>query len=137
MLNENGVKTIVIISSPKADAEREYFETHGFTVRYLNFEDGHPPPKEVLDSWVEIIVSSFPRNFKGKKAEGENKAIGVHCVAGMGRAPVLVGIGLIELGLKYTEAVQLIRSRRKGAINMQQLEYLKKYKPRSDSCVIM
>lgn len=33
----------------------------------------------------------------------------VHCVAGLGRAPVMVAIALIELGMKYEEAVETIR----------------------------
>ena len=52
----------------------------------------------------------------------------VHCVAGLGRAPVLVAIALMERGLKYEEAVDLIRQRRQGALNMKQLQYLHSYK---------
>lgn len=36
-------------------------------------------------------------------------AVAVHCVAGLGRAPVMVAIALIELGMKYEEAVETIR----------------------------
>ena len=45
------------------------------------------------------------------------------------RAPVLVALALIESGMKYEDAVQFIRKRRRGAINSKQLEYLEKYKP--------
>ncbi|KAI7691004.1 Protein tyrosine phosphatase type IVA 3 [Sarcoptes scabiei] len=56
--------------------------------------------------------------------------IAVHCVAGLGRAPVLVAIALIEAGLKYEDAVEMIRAARRGAINAKQLDYLSEYKPK-------
>jgi len=57
--------------------------------------------------------------------------IGVHCVTGLGRAPVLVATALIELGMKYEDAVEMIRKKRRGAINAKQLEFLAKYKKRN------
>ena len=47
------------------------------------------------------------------------------------RAPVLVALALIELGMKYEDAVELIRRKRRGAINAKQLSYLEKYRPKS------
>lgn len=37
--------------------------------------------------------------------------IAVHCVAGLGRAPVLVAIALIEAGMKFEDAVEMIRGK--------------------------
>ena len=44
------------------------------------------------------------------------------------RAPVLVAIALIEIGMEKVNAIQLIRMKRKGAINMQQYTSFMKYK---------
>lgn len=46
------------------------------------------------------------------------------------RAPVLVALALIELGMKYEDAIEEIRTKRRGAINKKQLEYLASYKPK-------
>ncbi len=51
-------------------------------------------------------------------------------MAGLGRAPVLVALALIELGMKFEDAVELIRTRRRGAINANQLAFLASYKPK-------
>lgn len=56
---------------------------------------------QVVDEWFELLKKRF-------KEEPE-ACVAVHCVAGLGRAPVLVALALIELGLKYEDAVELIR----------------------------
>jgi protein tyrosine phosphatase type 4A len=59
-------------------------------------------------------------------------------VAGLGRAPVLVAMALIEAGMAPLDSVIYIRERRRGAINARQLKYLEAYKKRSreKSCII-
>ena len=49
----------------------------------------------------------------------------------MGRAPVLVGVALIEFGMDNELAIKKIRSERPGALNHPQTEFLLKYTPKS------
>jgi protein tyrosine phosphatase type 4A len=54
----------------------------------------------------------------------------VHCVAGLGRAPALVAIALIELlDMQPLDAVEYIRRKRRGSFNKPQIAYLDTYKP--------
>ncbi|KMQ91716.1 fun14 domain-containing protein 2 [Lasius niger] len=78
---------------------------------------------KVVDEWFELLKNRF--------RESPDACVAVHCVAGLGRAPVLVAIALIELGLKFEDAVALIREKRRGAINAKQLTFLEKYRPKS------
>jgi len=52
---------------------------------------------------------------------------------------VLVAIALIEQGLQPIEAIEKIRKKRRGAINVKQISFLEKYKPRKKGgpCVVM
>jgi protein tyrosine phosphatase type 4A len=81
---------------------------------------GTPPPQSVIKNWVSLLSHRFQ--------EEPNACVAVHCVAGLGRAPVLVAIALIEAGMKYEDAVEMIREARRGAINAKQLQYLSEYK---------
>ena len=77
---------------------------------------------QIVQRWLELLMSEFKENPDGARC------VGVHCVTGLGRAPVLVAVALIELGMKYEDAIELIRKKRRGAINTRQLEFLGKYK---------
>jgi len=99
------------------------------------FPDGEAPPDAVITDWLNLVKNSF----EGKTT---NETIAVHCVAGLGRAPVLVSIVLIEQGMAALDSVQFIRNKRRGAINSKQLAYLEKYKPRSKTptkkcCIVL
>ncbi|CAD5229589.1 unnamed protein product [Bursaphelenchus okinawaensis] len=93
----------------------------GVSVQDWEFVDGQPPPATVIDKWLNLCLEKFSGNA------GE-ECIAVHCVAGLGRAPVLVGIALLEAGMKCDDAVFLIRSQRRGALNERQLSFLQQYK---------
>lgn len=94
----------------------------GVQVEDWQFVDGQPPPNDVIDKWLKLCMDTFADNRHNEHS------IAVHCVAGLGRAPVLVGIALLEAGMKCDDAVFLIRSQRRGALNETQLSFLKQYK---------
>ena len=88
-----------------------------------SFPDGKAPSDDIISQWLEIVQLE---NRRG------HRPVAVHCVAGLGRAPVLVAIALIELSnLDPLKAIQLIRKVRRGAINQKQYQYLKTYVKKS------
>jgi len=121
-LNKNKVKEVVRVCSPTYDAHR--LEDLGIQVNDWSYADGQVPPREVLNKWLDLVKS----NLKDKP---DTSCIAVHCVAGLGRAPLLVAIALMELGMKYDDAVELIRTKRRGALNQKQMEFLEHYQPKS------
>jgi len=105
----------------------------GIKVLDLPFPDGDPPPDSVRDRWMQLVDEEF-------KDPSVDKCIAVHCVAGLGRAPALVAIALIEAGMDPLESISFIRKKRRGAINARQITYIEKYKrrnPASGCCVIL
>ncbi|XP_042911360.1 PRL-1 phosphatase isoform X2 [Parasteatoda tepidariorum] len=120
-LRKRNVKDVVRVCEPTYSTE--LLETEGIRVLDWAFDDGFPPPAKIVDDWFDLLRTRF-RDYP-------DSFIAVHCVAGLGRAPVLVALALIELGMKYEDAVELIRQKRRGAINAKQLQYLEKYRPKS------
>lgn len=90
--------------------------------------EGTPPPPKIINDWLSLIIERFKdQQASGGSGESRNNStaggggasrspdhsskpcIAVHCVAGLGRAPVLVAVALIEAGMKYEDAVDMIR----------------------------
>eukprot|EP00347_Sterkiella_histriomuscorum_P021792 403332751 len=72
------------------------------------------------------------------KSTGKNQAkkpirIAIHCLAGLGRAPVLVAVALINYGATPEEAISIIRKDRPGAINHSQAQFILKYKKKHNT----
>jgi protein tyrosine phosphatase type 4A len=109
----------------------------GITLHEMAYEDGHSPSEEILKMWLDLVEerffgSSATAATTGSAAGTKNEnTIAVHCVAGLGRAPVLVAIALMEFEkMDAVDAVMMIRKGRRGAINEKQLQYLEGYKCR-------
>ena len=66
-------------------------------------------------------------DFLGK-TEDQPVRIGVHCVAGLGRAPFLVAIAMVHNGCKPMNAIEIIRKNRPGSLNLIQATFLMDYK---------
>lgn len=90
----------------------------------MPFRDGAPPPEGVVKKWLAIVDE-----YMGSE-NPESATIAVHCVAGLGRAPVMVAIALIEQGMKPLDAIEFIRKHRRNAFNSRQIEFVDEYKRR-------
>lgn len=117
-LRKHEAKDVVRVCEPSYGTEA--LKSQGISVFDWEFSDGSFPPQEILNKWFDLLQERF-KNEPGS-------CIAVHCVAGLGRAPVLVALALMEAGMKYEEAVEEIRQHRRGAINQKQLGFLEKYK---------
>nr|CAB3265272.1 protein tyrosine phosphatase type IVA 3 [Phallusia mammillata] len=120
ILIQYGADTVVRVCESTYD--KEPLAAKGIQVIDWAFDDGAAPPREVVDDWLKLLKAHYK--------ESPDNCIAVHCVAGLGRAPVLVALALMESGMRYEDAVELIRQKRRGAINSKQLQYLEKYRPK-------
>ena len=152
-LKRYGVTDLVRVCDPTYARER--VEEQGISVHEMLFPDGDAPSDSVVSAWMSLVDSRFGHPTTttatttavattggGNSEEALNKdpaTIAVHCVAGLGRAPALVAIALIEAGMSPLDAVAFLRERRRGAINNKQLRYLESYRrrSRSDRCLLM
>ena len=96
----------------------------GMTLHELEYADGTSPSKELIVKWLQLVEKTFY-----SPESDSSHCIAVHCVAGLGRAPQMVALALVEFAnMDPVEAVSFIRQRRRGAINEKQLLYLEGYK---------
>merc|ERR1712129_214020 len=70
-------------------------------VKDLPFPDGHPPSDDIITQWLEVVNDENCRR---------NRPVSVHCVAGLGRAPVLVAIAVIASFYKQLSFIFFIFS---------------------------
>lgn len=119
---KHNVVSIVRISEPSYS--KAEVEAAGISLHEMYYPDGSSPPLDVITRWVQVLTDTFD----GANVTEQKPCIALHCVAGLGRAPVLAAIALIEYGMDAISAVTFIRERRRGAINALQLNYLESYK---------
>ncbi|PVU99986.1 hypothetical protein BB559_000247 [Furculomyces boomerangus] len=96
----------------------------GISVHNFPFKDGDVPSQTIVNSWLQLVNQRDAESAKKILELPVPTTIAVHCVAGLGRAPVLVAIALIEQGTDPVDAIELIRRKRRGAFNNKQITHL-------------
>ncbi|KAI9350742.1 protein-tyrosine phosphatase-like protein, partial [Obelidium mucronatum] len=125
-LQLRNVKCIVRVCEPTYD--KAIAEKMGIQVYDWPFSDGTCPPQEVILNFLKLCEEKFTVKDTTDAMVWNSLSLlfffGIHCIAGLGRAPVLVAIALIESGMVPLEAIEYVRKQRRGAFNSVQLAYL-------------
>jgi len=117
-----GVTDVVRTCEPTYSPE--LFEKMGIKVHEMTFPDGAAPPEDLILKWNGLICQRYR-----PKDPADTGVVAVHCVAGLGRAPVMAVVALIEMtSIDPLDAVDKIRETQKGAINARQLKFIQSYK---------
>ncbi|KAF9979944.1 Protein tyrosine phosphatase type IVA 1, partial [Modicella reniformis] len=113
-------------------------QTENILVHDWPFRDGAVPPTNIIKNWLQLVDNRIVRRLhqqrsasppiSEEKDEPQVPTIAVHCVAGLGRAPILVAIAMVELGMANLDTVEFIRSHRRGCFNRTQIQYIDGYK---------
>ena len=125
-MQKHGVSAVVRVC--ECTYQGDALQAAGISLYEMEYPDGHSPPDDIIERWLQLVDKTF---FSGASGETSKACLAVHCVAGLGRAPVMVALALIEFAnMDAVEAVQMIRKNRRGAVNEKQLLYLEEYKRR-------
>ncbi|KAJ3064558.1 Protein tyrosine phosphatase type IVA 2, partial [Quaeritorhiza haematococci] len=144
-MQSRGVTDVVRVCEPTYP--KVPLEDNGIQVHDWPFKDGGIPPNQIVLQFLGLCEERFggiispaaptaaaatatatsasPEGSPdGKAKEANGPVIAVHCVAGLGRAPVLVALALIEAGMSPLDTIEFVRRRRRGAFNSVQLSFL-------------
>jgi protein tyrosine phosphatase type 4A len=103
----------------------------------MEITDGTFPDNQTINKYLLYINDII---YTNKETKNNSKpCIGIHCKAGLGRAPIFAAIGLMNYtDNDYFEIITLIRKQINGSINAVQLYELSKYNPKKNKiCTIM
>lgn len=103
-LAKAGIHSVVCLLNIPGDAV--VYASAGFGFHYMPIPDGWPPTREQLDGFLSFMEGQRP----------QNRAVAVHCAAGIGRTGVVIAAYLMSRGATLEEAVTRVRAVRPGAI---------------------
>ncbi|KAK8798822.1 hypothetical protein WA158_007906 [Blastocystis sp. Blastoise] len=96
--------TDVVRTCQECEYDEQSLSKNSIESHVLIFDDGAIPPKEIIIQFLELVN----KRFFDKNKSNQKGAIAVHCKAGLGRAPTLVTIALIEKGMTNVDAIEVI-----------------------------
>jgi len=112
-LAKAGIQSVVCLLNIPGDSA--VYSSAGFGFHYLPIPDGFPPTTEQFKGFLGFM----------KEQRSQNRAVAVHCAAGIGRTGVVIAGYLMTQGATFEEAVVQVRAVRPGAIETQrQLTFL-------------
>jgi protein tyrosine phosphatase type 4A len=114
-LKQHNIKHVIRLCKPIYDYR--LIENEQINFYDIEIPDGAIPCEQIIDRWNKIIENI-----------SSNEPILVHCIAGLGRGPLMVTISLINEKMDSIDAINLIRKLRPGSINSKQLGFLINYK---------
>jgi protein tyrosine phosphatase type IVA len=130
---------VAVVRTNEFNYSKQSFINNGISVIDLPYADGHAPTPYVISEWIDIVYKYLSPSLNKNKTK--KPCIAIHCVSGLGRAPTLVAIALVELGMDAMDAIQYIRNLKRGSFNLNQLNYIQSYKPIKShigcGCVVM
>jgi len=124
VLKELTAKSVIHVVRVCHENDYDYestFNEKNFECSAFPYEDGANPPEAIITEWLALVDKIAQQNAKG----GKQHAIAIHCVAGLGRAPLLVALAYIEAGMSGVDAASMLRNKRQGCINNKQLDFLR------------
>mmetsp|Transcript_14066 Transcript_14066/g.26334 ORF Transcript_14066/g.26334 Transcript_14066/m.26334 type:complete len:167 (-) Transcript_14066:1777-2277(-) len=129
-------KAVLVVRACEQLYDDEQFDIYNIKPINLYFR-GNSPPSHIVKQWLKIVRGIFnERNVES------NPCIAVHCMSGLGRAPTLVAIALIDAGMECSAAVELIKRKRSGSLNENHIYYLKNFAsnkrlhPKAACCIL-
>lgn len=134
-MKEHAITDIFNFSNNEENSPYSADDLDEIMVHFIPISDGSYPTLEVLHRFDEIIDEIIKNG---------NAQIMLHCLAGLGRAPVMLAYLMISrFGYRSRDnrlcVIEEIREGRRSALNKQQIEWItssKIQKHGSNSCIV-
>ncbi|EGF82419.1 hypothetical protein BATDEDRAFT_6575, partial [Batrachochytrium dendrobatidis JAM81] len=125
LLLSHQVSDVLRICDPSA-YDASLLSVAGIKVHELYFEDGRLYKLSILNQKAKLLSTSstLDKKISSSSLTSTKPVLAIHCVSGIGRAPVLVCCALIDYGMDPSDAVAYVRKYRRGAINKSQLAWI-------------
>lgn len=101
-----------IVTLTEESLNREEIEKNNFSYIHIPIRDFQPPTIDQVKIFVDFT----------EKMIQENKAVAVHCHAGIGRTGTMLACYLVKTGMKANDAISEIRYLRPGSIETRAQE---------------